>query len=241
MGWDGIDCWHNTVHEDELVPLLVARAPAARRRRLGGRIPHPDASPPSRAERWRARHRAQGIAARLRAAARRPMPLDRLPVRGRGTGASPTRWRTPATCSRLSCRAAFECRLPPCAGPASVSITAMPHGVSGCKTARLTRALRGTAPCTGSAPIARGSPAAPWSSGCWTCSLPMTTSHQSALAEDAMRLAVYTDYKYRRDDMGVYAEKAFTLFIARLADELDGLVLLGRVRSRAGPVALPPT
>jgi glycosyltransferase involved in cell wall biosynthesis len=44
-----------------------------------------------------------------------------------------------------------------------------------------------------------------------------------------MRLAVYTDYKYRRDATGVYAEKAFTLFLARLADELDGLVLLGRL------------
>jgi glycosyltransferase involved in cell wall biosynthesis len=49
-----------------------------------------------------------------------------------------------------------------------------------------------------------------------------------------MRLAVYTDYKYRRDDMGVYAEKAFTLFIARVADELDGLVLLGRVDPEPG-------
>jgi glycosyltransferase involved in cell wall biosynthesis len=58
----------------------------------------------------------------------------------------------------------------------------------------------------------------------------MTPSlHQRALAEDAMRLAVYTDYKYRRDDTGVYAEKAFTLFIARLADQFDRLVLLGRV------------
>jgi glycosyltransferase involved in cell wall biosynthesis len=49
-----------------------------------------------------------------------------------------------------------------------------------------------------------------------------------------MRLAVYTDYKYRRDATGVYAEKAFTLFIARLADELDGLVLLGRVDPKPG-------
>ena len=49
-----------------------------------------------------------------------------------------------------------------------------------------------------------------------------------------MRLAVYTDYKYRRDATGVYAEKAFTLFIARLADELDGLTLLGRVDPRPG-------
>jgi glycosyltransferase involved in cell wall biosynthesis len=49
-----------------------------------------------------------------------------------------------------------------------------------------------------------------------------------------MRLAVYTDYKYRRDDTGVYAEKAFTLFIARLAEKVDGLVLLGRVDPEPG-------
>jgi glycosyltransferase involved in cell wall biosynthesis len=49
-----------------------------------------------------------------------------------------------------------------------------------------------------------------------------------------MRLAVYTDYKYRRDDMGVYAEKAFTLFMARLAEKVDGLVLLGRVDPEPG-------
>jgi glycosyltransferase involved in cell wall biosynthesis len=49
-----------------------------------------------------------------------------------------------------------------------------------------------------------------------------------------MRFAVYTDYKYRRDPTGVYAEKAFTLFLARLAEELDGLVLLGRLDPRPG-------
>jgi glycosyltransferase involved in cell wall biosynthesis len=47
-----------------------------------------------------------------------------------------------------------------------------------------------------------------------------------------MRFAVYTDYKYRRDATGVYAEKAFTLFLARLAEEIDGLVLLGRLDPR---------
>jgi len=41
-----------------------------------------------------------------------------------------------------------------------------------------------------------------------------------------MRLAVYTDYKYRRDADGVHAEKAFALFLGRLAHDLDGLVLL---------------
>jgi glycosyltransferase involved in cell wall biosynthesis len=58
-----------------------------------------------------------------------------------------------------------------------------------------------------------------------------------------MRFAVYTDYKYRRDPTGVYAEKAFTLFLARLADELDGLVLLGRLDPRPGRwhYRLPPS
>jgi glycosyltransferase involved in cell wall biosynthesis len=49
-----------------------------------------------------------------------------------------------------------------------------------------------------------------------------------------MRLAVYTDYKYRRDAAGVYAEKAFSLFLGRLADQLEGLVLLGRVDPSPG-------
>jgi glycosyltransferase involved in cell wall biosynthesis len=62
----------------------------------------------------------------------------------------------------------------------------------------------------------------------------MTSSRHRALAEDAMRLAVYTDYKYRCDATGVYAEKAFTLFIARLAEQLDELVLLGRVDPELG-------
>jgi glycosyltransferase involved in cell wall biosynthesis len=58
-----------------------------------------------------------------------------------------------------------------------------------------------------------------------------------------MRLAVYTDYKYRRDATGVYAEKAFTLFLGRLGDELDGLVLLGRLDPRPGRwhYRLPPS
>ncbi len=58
-----------------------------------------------------------------------------------------------------------------------------------------------------------------------------------------MRLAVYTDYKYRRDPDGVYAEKAFTLFLARLAEELDGIVLLGRLDPRPGQwnYRLPPS
>jgi len=57
-----------------------------------------------------------------------------------------------------------------------------------------------------------------------------------------MRVAVYTDYKYRRDAGGVYAEKAFTLFLGRLGRDLDGLVLLGRLDPRPGRwhYRLPP-
>jgi len=43
------------------------------------------------------------------------------------------------------------------------------------------------------------------------------------------RVAVYTDYTYHRQDGGIYAERAFTLFLSRLAEELDRLVLLGRL------------
>jgi glycosyltransferase involved in cell wall biosynthesis len=58
-----------------------------------------------------------------------------------------------------------------------------------------------------------------------------------------MRFAAYTDYKYRQDSSGVYAEKAFTLFLGRLAEELDGLVLLGRLDPRPGKwhYRLPPS
>jgi glycosyltransferase involved in cell wall biosynthesis len=51
---------------------------------------------------------------------------------------------------------------------------------------------------------------------------------------DEMRVAVYTDYKYRRDVEGVHAEKAFALFLGRLAHDFDGLVLLGRLDPRPG-------
>jgi glycosyltransferase involved in cell wall biosynthesis len=48
-----------------------------------------------------------------------------------------------------------------------------------------------------------------------------------------MRLAVYTDYAYHRVDDEVFAERAFALFLGRLAAELDHLVLVGR----EGPAA----
>jgi hypothetical protein len=36
-------------------------------------------------------------------------------------------------------------------------------------------------------------------------------------ARALVRLAVYTDYVYRREDGAVFAERAFALFVARLA------------------------
>ena len=36
-----------------------------------------------------------------------------------------------------------------------------------------------------------------------------------------MRLAVYTDYVYRREGEAVYAERAFALFLAELARHVD--------------------
>ncbi len=43
-----------------------------------------------------------------------------------------------------------------------------------------------------------------------------------------VRLAVYTDYAYHRVGDQVFAERAFALFLGRLAGELDRLVLVGR-------------
>jgi glycosyltransferase involved in cell wall biosynthesis len=49
-----------------------------------------------------------------------------------------------------------------------------------------------------------------------------------------VRLAVYTDYVYRRADGAVYAERAFALFVARLGEQLDRLVIVGRLDPRPG-------
>ena len=49
-----------------------------------------------------------------------------------------------------------------------------------------------------------------------------------------MRLVVYTDYEYRSDGTGVYAQRAFALFLARLAREVDRLVLVGRLDPEPG-------
>jgi glycosyltransferase involved in cell wall biosynthesis len=49
-----------------------------------------------------------------------------------------------------------------------------------------------------------------------------------------VRLAVYTDYVYRRADGAVYAERAFALFLAGLAEHVDRLVIVGRLDPRSG-------
>lgn len=57
-----------------------------------------------------------------------------------------------------------------------------------------------------------------------------------------MRLAVYTDYTYRRDGERIYAERAFALFLGELADHLDALTIVGKVDTQPGRLryALPP-
>jgi glycosyltransferase involved in cell wall biosynthesis len=49
-----------------------------------------------------------------------------------------------------------------------------------------------------------------------------------------LRVAVYTDYAYRRDGDGVYAERAFALFVNELAGRVGQLTLLGRVHPGTG-------
>jgi glycosyltransferase involved in cell wall biosynthesis len=49
-----------------------------------------------------------------------------------------------------------------------------------------------------------------------------------------VRLAVYTDYSYRREDGAVFGERAFVTFLVRLSESLDRLVLLGRLDPRPG-------
>jgi glycosyltransferase involved in cell wall biosynthesis len=50
-----------------------------------------------------------------------------------------------------------------------------------------------------------------------------------------VRLAVYTDYSYRREGDAVFAERAFVLFLARLATSLERMVVLGRLDPSPGP------
>ena len=49
-----------------------------------------------------------------------------------------------------------------------------------------------------------------------------------------MRLLVYSDFAYRRDGEDVWAEEAFVLFCTRLAEEVDGLTLAGRLDPEPG-------
>ena len=50
-----------------------------------------------------------------------------------------------------------------------------------------------------------------------------------------MRVAVYTDYTYRRQDGRIFAERAFALFLVALAGRVDRLVIAGKVDPRPGP------
>ncbi len=58
-----------------------------------------------------------------------------------------------------------------------------------------------------------------------------------------MRLAVYTDYVYTREGDAVYAERAFALFLAGLAEHVERLVIVGRLspESRTSHYRLPPS
>lgn len=56
------------------------------------------------------------------------------------------------------------------------------------------------------------------------------------------RVAVYTDYTYRRSDGRVFAERAFALFLIALADRLERMVIVGKVDPSPGRshYELPP-
>jgi glycosyltransferase involved in cell wall biosynthesis len=49
-----------------------------------------------------------------------------------------------------------------------------------------------------------------------------------------VRVAAYTDYVYHREGDAVYAERAFALFLARLGQDLERLVVVGRLDPRVG-------
>ena len=49
-----------------------------------------------------------------------------------------------------------------------------------------------------------------------------------------MRVAVYTDYAYHRVGGKVYAERAFAIFLSRLARETERLIVVGRLSADAG-------
>lgn len=49
-----------------------------------------------------------------------------------------------------------------------------------------------------------------------------------------LRLGVYTDYAYRRENEAVYGERAFVVFVCALRAFCDSLVLVGRLNPRPG-------
>ncbi|MDX6651779.1 MAG: hypothetical protein QOJ38_560 [Solirubrobacterales bacterium] len=57
----------------------------------------------------------------------------------------------------------------------------------------------------------------------------MTRSDQRRQGGEGLRVAVYTDYAYHRVGEAVYAERAFALFLAALAERSERLVLAGRL------------
>lgn len=63
--------------------------------------------------------------------------------------------------------------------------------------------------------------------------MPGSCSRNAAYATP-IRIAVYTDYAYARDDDGVYAERAFALFLGALAGRLERMVIVGRLRPSGG-------
>jgi hypothetical protein len=58
-----------------------------------------------------------------------------------------------------------------------------------------------------------------------------------------MRVGVYSDFSYRREGTTVYADEAFSLFAAALADYFERVVLIGREDGASAhhPYALPPS
>jgi glycosyltransferase involved in cell wall biosynthesis len=54
-----------------------------------------------------------------------------------------------------------------------------------------------------------------------------------------VRVVAFTDYIYRERDGEVYGERAFAVFLARLADHFDQLTIVGRLDTGAGELRYP--
>jgi len=54
-----------------------------------------------------------------------------------------------------------------------------------------------------------------------------------------MRVAVFTDYVYRRDGERIYSERAFGLFLAAVGEKVDQLEVIGRIASASGRARYP--